>query len=192
MEINPWKIEKEKEQQFRDCSGDIMPESLINWLNAIGYFIAPAGRVHHGAYIGGLFDHSYQVAMELSKMTNKLGLKWKRPESPLIIGLLHDVCKTEEYSVIIDDESEKGFRIEWNKNQILTGHGIASVMLIQQFAIESGEFTLTEEELMCIRFHMGAYTDKSEWKFYERAIEKYPNVLYTHTADMIASKIKRK
>lgn len=48
---------------------------------------------------------------------------------------------------------------------------------------------LTEEEVMCIRYHMGAYTDKSEWEYYGRAIEKYPNVLWTHTADMIASKI---
>lgn len=37
---------------------------------------------------------------------------------------------------------------------------------------------------------MGAYErDTKMWEYYGRAIEKYPNVLFTHTADMIASKI---
>lgn len=56
-------------------------------------------------------------------------------------------------------------------------------MTIEQF------FTLTEEEIMCIRYHMGAFTDKEEWSDYTRAIHKYPNVLWTHQADMIATHI---
>jgi hypothetical protein len=37
---------------------------------------------------------------------------------------------------------------------------------------------------------MGAYeTDPKMWNYYGAAIEKYHNVLFTHTADMIASKI---
>lgn len=31
---------------------------------------------------------------------------------------------------------------------------------------------------------------KSEWEFYSRAVRRYPNVLWTQTADMIASQIK--
>lgn len=49
----------------------------------------------------------------------------------------------------------------------------------------------TDEEIACIRWHMGAYeTDTKMWNYYGRAIETFPNVLYTHTADMIASKIR--
>lgn len=48
---------------------------------------------------------------------------------------------------------------------------------------------LTDEELYCIRWHMGAFDDTENWKYYSGAIEKYPNVLYTHTADMVAAKI---
>ena len=49
---------------------------------------------------------------------------------------------------------------------------------------------LTDEEIACIRWHMGAYEiDTKMWQYYDSAIRKYPNVLYTHTADMIASKI---
>ena len=49
---------------------------------------------------------------------------------------------------------------------------------------------LTDEEIACIRWHMGAFEkDPKMWDYYSRAIEIYPNVLYTHTADMIASRI---
>lgn len=38
----------------------------------------------------------------------------------------------------------------------------------------------------------GAFeTDPKMWKYYGRAIEEYPNVLYTHTADMFASRIAK-
>jgi hypothetical protein len=55
-------------------------------------------------------------------------------------------------------------------------------MLLSQF------INLTEEELLCIRFHMGAY-ETGDWSSYDIAIRKFPNVLFTHTADMFASKI---
>lgn len=62
-------------------------------------------------------------------------------------------------------------------------HGDKSVMLLSQF------YTLTDEEIMCIRYHMGAFTDKSEWNDYTRAVRQYPNVLWTHQADMLASHV---
>ena len=48
---------------------------------------------------------------------------------------------------------------------------------------------LTEEEMLCIRWHMGAFDDKENWNSYGRAVTNFPNVLYTHTADMIAARI---
>ena len=66
---------------------------------------------------------------------------------------------------------------------LLKGHGDKSVMLLSQF------YTLTDEKIMCIRYHMGAFTDKSEWNDYTRAVSQYPNVLWTHQADMLASHV---
>ena len=42
---------------------------------------------------------------------------------------------------------------EWayNNDKILTGHGDKSIIMLSQF------LNLTEEEILCIRFHMGAY-----------------------------------
>lgn len=73
---------------------------------------------------------------------------------------------------------------EHNPNTLLKGHGDKSVMLLSQF------YKLTEEEVLCIRYHMGAFTDKSEWNDYTRAVNLYPNVLWTHQADMLASHVE--
>lgn len=48
---------------------------------------------------------------------------------------------------------------------------------------------ITDEELYCIRWHMGAFDDKENWNSYGRAVTNFPNVLYTHTADMVAARI---
>ena len=56
-------------------------------------------------------------------------------------------------------------------------------------ATKAVELKLTDEEIACIRWHMGAFDEKENWKHYSYAVSQYPNVLYTHTADMIASQI---
>ena len=50
---------------------------------------------------------------------------------------------------------------------------------------------LTEEEMLCIRWHMGAFDEKTNWNYYTRAIHKYPNVLWTHMADMVSAHINQ-
>lgn len=40
---------------------------------------------------------------------------------------------------------------------------------------------------MCIRYHMGAFVEKDEWRDYTNAIHRYANVLWTHHADIIAA-----
>lgn len=73
---------------------------------------------------------------------------------------------------------------EYATDTLLKGHGDKSVMVLAQY------FKLTEEEIMCIRYHMGAFCDKSEWNDYTRAVHKYTNVLWTHQADMLASHVE--
>ena len=72
---------------------------------------------------------------------------------------------------------------EHNPEVLLEGHGDKSVMLLSRY------FQLTLEEIMCIRYHMGAFVDRSEWNNYTQAIHAFPNVLWIHHADMIASHI---
>lgn len=163
---------------FEHIPGDLTEKNhLITKLLDMGYFTAPCSSKHHLNCQGGLFTHSINVMNTLVELTEKNDLKWERPESPYIIGLFHDICKADNY--IYDTD---GFA--YNKEAMIKGHGIKSV------AILSTLLKLTEEEMFCIIYHMGAFTDtKEEWNDYTRAIHKYPNVLWTHQADMIATHI---
>ena len=165
-------------KNFMDYNKPIYPIK-VETLEELGFFTAPASTKYHGAYEGGLFDHSFLTAKALVELTEKLDLKWERPESPYIVGMFHDLCKCDNY--VKDFETDKYI---YNPDIIIPGHGDKSVMILQKY------ISLTDEEIACIRWHMGAYeTDTKMWNYYGKAIEKYPNVLFTHTADMISSKI---
>lgn len=155
---------------------------LKDALKSMGFFDAPASTKFHGDYAGGLYDHSFEVATALVELTEKMKLKWQDPRSPYLVGLLHDLCKVDAYT-IKDDGT-----IVRNDDMTLTGHGDKSVILAAHVMAALG-LHLTDEEVLCIRWHMGAFDEKENWKPYGKAIEKYPNVLYTHTADMVASKV---
>lgn len=174
LEIQDKNIEKFIDIMGNDVSDDIR-EILINR----NFFIAPASIKYHGTYSGALFEHSLKVTEELVCMTQQLNLKWQLERSPYIVGMFHDLCKTDLY--VYNEETNTW---EYNKNPVWTGHGELSVIIAQQLIKD-----LTEEELLCIRWHMGAFDEKDNWNKYNAAIEKYPNVLYTHTADMIAARI---
>ena len=163
-------------------TGEIL-DFVTNLLELVGFFSAPASSVFHGAYPGGLFDHSFEVTKALVDLTEKLSLKWEDPRSPYVVGMLHDLCKIDAY--IINDDGT----ITKNQAMLLNGHGDKSVILAG-YLLKALGTELTEEETLCIRWHMGAYDDKENWPKLNEAIKKYPNVLYAHTADMIASQIK--
>ncbi len=158
--------------------GETAARAMAEKLEGIGFFSAPASTKYHAAYEGGLYDHSCEVTFALLNLTKRLDLRWSRPESPYLVGMLHDLCKCDQY----EQNEDGGF--SWRADQVLCGHGDKSAILALQL------YPLNIEEVMCIRWHMGAYTDKSEWGYLGAAIEQYPNVLYTHTADMIASRIR--
>lgn len=174
-------------KQYINFMGDPLKDRYIetNKLDDIGFFTAPASTKYHGAYEGGLFDHSFLTAKSLVELTEKLDLKWGRPESPYIVGMFHDLCKIDNYiKNYVPNVINPELKYIYNPDIIIPGHGDKSVMILQNY------IRLTGEEIACIRWHMGAYeTDTKMWNYYGKAIEQYPNVLFTHTADMISSKI---
>ena len=94
--------------------------------------------------------------------------------------MFHDLCKIDQYRSFMNGESV-GW--EYNPDTTFKGHGDKSIILLSQF------MTLTEEEIMCIRYHMGAFVEKEEWRDYTGAVHRYANVLWTHQADMLASHV---
>lgn len=167
--------------EFMKLDGEsIVPINVVRYLEENDFFKKPAAIKYHGNYTGGLFDHSLAVAETLVKMTKELGIKWKNPRSPYIVGMFHDLCKMDDY---INEAPPLDTPIwQYNNDKVLKGHGDKSIMMLSQL------MTLSEEEMLCIRFHMGAYETEG-WNEYDKAIKKYETVLWTHTADMYASKV---
>lgn len=189
-------MENDKKMQegflkLAEKTGFVVDDSFMNWLVNMGFFIKPASISFHGQQSGDLFRHSFAVADVLIDMTEKFDVEWERPQSPFIVGMFHDVCKMDDYMdenasdiVMMGTGSPVSKNPKWVKNpeKLLKGHDDKSVMMLSQW------INLTEEEMLCIRYHMGAY-QTDEWKEWDRAIRKYETVLWTHTADMYASKV---
>lgn len=170
--------EKNRVEKFKQIMNGFDVDQVSYHLQGMGFFTAPASANHHGNYPGGLFDHSFAVTQQLTLLTSNLCLPWQKQRSPLVVGMLHDLCKCDSY---VQVKSGSGY--EYNQKDSFPGHGEKSVLIAARL------LQLTEEEIYCIRYHMGAYkTD--EWEYYKRAIIKYPNVLWTHTSDMSASIVK--
>lgn len=161
--------------KVKDLSDSIFTPEIMSSLDDIGFFDAPASSKHHECYPGGLCEHSLKVANILIQLTKDNGLFWERKESPAIIGILHDLCKCDQY-ILCEDGT-----YTWNKSQEVYGHGDKSLFVAGRLG-----FKLTNEELNCIRWHMGAFDSKKNWSLYTEAICKFKNVLWTHQADMLS------
>lgn len=159
----------------------MIPEELRLWLIAKGFFTAPASKNHHGNYEGALFDHSYEVMHNLLHYTEKLKIEWEKPRSPWIVGMFHDLCKIDAYIKVEEVEEIEtgtyenphevirtvtGYHYEYNKNQDLDGHGEKSCILLLKW------LQLTDQEIMCIRYHMGAFEGQQAWDKYSHAVNK--------------------
>ena len=169
---------KEKRiEAFDSLISEHISSYCYQWLVDNGFFTAPASVKFHRNYEGGLFDHSYAVTKTLLKLTKDNKLTWENNRSPYIVGMFHDLCKIDAYVPLYSS----GFG--YNNKILLNGHGEKSIILLQKF------MDLAEEEMLCIRWHMGAYDNKDNWDILGRAIEKYQNVLWTHTADMVAARV---
>lgn len=145
-----------------------------------GGLTCPASLNYHGNYQGGLFDHCVAMFDMLEQFCLST-VQFERTQSTGNIAFGHDICKLDNYVEQYSwDEGEPCYK--YNDETSLHGHGSKSLIILLQHA------KLTDEEVNCILFHMGAY-EKDLWKQFDKAIKKYPTVLFTHTADMYASKI---
>jgi hypothetical protein len=155
-------------------------DKLIDYLQYHSdYFTAPASAKFHLAVKGGLAHHSLSVTLTLEHLVQQF---WKgkpiKPDTQVIVGLLHDACKigiyhwgkrekATEYSFIRDDSQP-------------FGHGEKSIFLIQKY------IKLTPQEIAMIRWHMGPYD--AEYNRNEKDIHKYyPETKLLYFADDIST-----
>ena len=98
---------EETKQEFLEIFYDNIDrdgaEELLNYLEKTDFFKAPASGRRHSNFEGGLCLHSINVYKRfLNLLKNEYGDKWTdviSAESVAIIGLLHEICKVNTYSV---------------------------------------------------------------------------------------------
>lgn len=173
---------------------------IINWLKITDFFEAPASTKFHGAFSGGLAQHSWNVYSWLLRLDDCYCTNIPY-DSMIITALLHDVCKIGLYKTdyrnvksydAVDVENnknarqdEKGFYV-WKQEKIYKadedfkfgGHGSKSVYLISQF------MSLKPEEAAAINCHMGAYGEsKIQQENVSPVYETNPLAFLLHVAD---------
>lgn len=131
---------------------------LLKWLEESDFFTAPASRAYHGAYIGGLCEHSLNVYDEAKRLLSAYPEVEVSDETVIISALLHDLCKVNFYATEKRNRknSETG---QWESYDAFTikekfcygGHGSKSVFLAQNF------IKLTPTEAIAINCHMGSW-----------------------------------
>ena len=164
-------------------------EQIKRLEHEFGYFVAPASKGHHLSVPGGLVAHSVNVTKRLKEITEKFGIEWPREESVYLVGMLHDLVKTETYRIVANTEREgQGDYPEYQFVQpAYGGHGSASAILI----MANLGVRLYPAEAAAVVWHMGAFgLDREGLKAYDVALGLYPaQILAAHMADMSATKL---
>ncbi len=167
-------------------------EALLDYLeNKSDFFTCPASAKYHGAYAGGLCDHSLNVYHCLvdylaRERVQELYGQEADPESVAIVALLHDLGKIGCYKAGTRNVKNEATG-QWEKvptffyeDPLPYGHGEKSVYII------SGFLRLRREEAMAIRWHMG-FSGQEDARMVGQALEKYPLAFALSVADMEAT-----
>lgn len=165
-------------------------DKLLEYLTEkTDFFTAPASTRFHGAYEGGLLEHSLNVYECLCDFVNRPRFKEKYgfvfdDESLAIAALLHDICKTNFYKTEMRNVKKNGV---WESVPYYTiedtlpyGHGEKSVYIL------SGFIRLTRDEAFAIRYHMG-FSGPEDANQIGKALEMFPLAFALCVADMEAS-----
>jgi hypothetical protein len=161
-------------------------DDLLNWLSSTDFFEAPASAKYHGAYEGGLLEHTLNVYDRLSsRLCNERTRGIYSETTVAIVALLHDICKVDFYEKNIitrrkDDGSLEEIPVWGYKNTGFPGHGERSLYMVSRY------IDLTEEEAVAIDRHMGPY-DRRGYKDLTRIWKEYPLAYHLYMADMEAT-----
>lgn len=157
-------------------------EKLIEFIEGLGYFIAP-GSMNHHRYKGGLLSHSletYDEAIKLrsQKIAQGIDPKLMPIESVIIASLMHDLCKA--------DELRYDGKNRWVYSIISKYEGHSQKSVSQ---LEKAGFVLTDEEKSAILWHMGGKRLKGDrWTFFS----EHPLVDIIYWADKYSIKNRHK
>ena len=178
-----------KERFIHLCKTFVQREGineLLEWLDTHGFYTSPASSKYHGAYEGGLVDHSLNVYDEIKRLIKAYPEIEASEESIVISSLFHDLCKVQMY--VTEKRNRKNESGQWESYDYYTinekfaygGHGSKSVYLVQHF------MKLTPQEAVAIQCHMSSWEDGAG-KFVGKSFEQFPFAWLLHVADEAAT-----
>jgi hypothetical protein len=184
-------IKNEFNTRVKDLISRDGVDELLQWLEHSDFYIAPASTRYHGAYEGGLCEHSLAVHNRLKELCEWYGVS-ATPESIAIVSLFHDICKVGTYKVAMRN-SKNELTGRWEKVPYYTkqedfafgGHGSKSMFLVMHF------MDLTPEEAVAINCHMGQW-DATTYSDPSAAYEQNKLAWLLHVADEAATYINGK
>lgn len=161
-------------------------DGLLDWLETNGFYDSPASTKYHGAYQGGLLEHSLNVYHEMNRLLKVYPEIKANPESVIIISLFHDLCKVNKY--VVEKRSRKNDNGQWEtydsyaikEDFCFGGHGSKSMYLVQRF------IELTPEEAVAINTHMSCWDGNTS---VGAAFTQFPLAWLLHVADESATYI---
>lgn len=175
-------------------------DDVIEEIDRLGFFTAPASAGHHLNTEGGLVVHSLNTCKAalalweaMKPLEPSLETEVKR-ESIIIASLLHDVCKADIYKRTVKKrknklgqwEDSEGYKVSYKDFPM--GHGEKSLVVVLLSGLE-----LYDDEMLAIRWHMGAWgvnlTSFEDVRNYDTAQKIYPLVAIIHTADCMAANV---
>ena len=175
-------------------------EDLIEALEEMGFFTAPASANHHLNVEGGLLEHSLNTCKaalaiyEGLKPLDPSMEKEVRRDSIILSSLLHDVCKSDIYKRSVKKrknnvgqwEDVEGYSVSYKNFPM--GHGEKSVILLL-----CNGLSLYDDEMLAIRWHMGAWginmNSFEDQRCYDTSRKLYPLVSIIQAADGLAATI---
>lgn len=193
--LTPEQIENNKQQIidiYRNYVKREGSDKLLDYLiNKSDFFTAPASTRFHGAYDGGLAQHSlnvyncFKAYLERDRVRELYNLN-ASDETIAVCALLHDICKVNVYTRGTRNvkNEETG---QWEKvptfffdDGLPYGHGEKSVYMI------TGFMRLTREEAFAIRYHMG-FSGEENANNVGKVFGMFPLAFALSTADMEAT-----
>lgn len=193
-------LNKQRFIEILQATGRENIDYVIEDLEDLNFFEAPASVKNHNNYPGGLVQHSLNVydmakALRETAIGFRPDLASKLPEdSVAIASLLHDVCKADIYKKVQRArKNEVGQYEKFDEYQISyenfpAGHGEKSVIMLLRSGLD-----LNDDEIFAIRWHMGAWgvnpANHEEDRNYRDAHKLTPLVSLIHTADTLAAQI---
>ena len=181
-------------------------EELITYLETKTDFkYAPASTKYHGAFKGGLCEHSlavYEIIMRLNAIYEELYGEAFDKSSLIIVSLLHDISKTNVYEETVinkkiysnegskfdelgkfDWVSVKSYKVKDLKDRfVFVNHETTSEFIIRQFLDLS-----IAESISIMTHHNGMGSDSIPYEATGPNLSKYPLSLLLHEADLMAA-----